>query len=112
MGNQFRIFCSGILSLAINIWLSKSKFHDELNNLLFGGIFLRFRIYVLNHRRLKTIEAVVGFEVINEPHPGYIGLESLHSWDELKELRLGESPTALQSFLLGEGIPQVYYFLI
>jgi hypothetical protein len=57
--------------------------------------------------RLKHLEAVVGFEVLNEPHAGYIGLESLGSWNEKKELRLGESPTALQSFLLGEGIPQV-----
>lgn len=53
---------------------------------------------------------MVGFEVINEPHPGYIGLESLHAWDELKELRLGESPSALQSFLMGDGVPQVYLF--
>ena len=49
----------------------------------------------------------MGFEAINEPHPGYVGLESLTSWNELKELRLGDSPNALQSFLMGEGVPQV-----
>jgi hypothetical protein len=50
---------------------------------------------------------VIGFEVLNEPHGGYIELESLLKWNDRKELRLGDSPSALQSFLLGEGVPQV-----
>ena len=58
-------------------------------------------------KRLSDLTNVVGFEVMNEPHTGYIGLESLYKWDELKELRLGCSPSAIQSFLLASGIPQV-----
>ncbi|KAJ3148498.1 hypothetical protein HDU86_007428 [Geranomyces michiganensis] len=57
-------------------------------------------------RRLSKLAAVVGFEVINEPHFGYIGLKSLHAFDPLKELHFGPVPSALQSMALGAGIPQ------
>ncbi|KAJ3155211.1 hypothetical protein HDU89_007402 [Geranomyces variabilis] len=57
-------------------------------------------------RRLCKLTAVVGFEVINEPHFGYIGLKSLHAFDPLKELHFGPVPSALQSMALGAGIPQ------
>lgn len=56
--------------------------------------------------RLADLEAVIGFEVMNEPHPGYIGLETLHQFDPIVNLIFGDSPTPLQSFALGDGIPQ------
>ncbi|KAI9364048.1 glycoside hydrolase superfamily [Pilaira anomala] len=57
-------------------------------------------------RRLVDLEAVLGFEFINEPHPGYIGLEQLKEFDPIVNLIFGDSPSPLQSFALGEGIPQ------
>ncbi|KAL2915197.1 hypothetical protein HK105_205304 [Polyrhizophydium stewartii] len=65
-------------------------------------------------RRLKDakIEAVVGFEVMNEPHPGYIGLRSLQSFDLMKDLHLSCTPTPIQSFALGSGIPQTVAFFV
>ncbi|CAI2171442.1 2950_t:CDS:10 [Funneliformis geosporum] len=56
--------------------------------------------------RLQHLEAVMGFELMNEPHQGYIGLADLHRYDEGKTLVFGDSPSALQSFALGDGIPQ------
>jgi hypothetical protein len=52
--------------------------------------------------RLKGLEAVIGFEAMNEPHYGYIGVKNL-IFDERKELRLSNSPTPLESFALGSG---------
>jgi hypothetical protein len=49
----------------------------------------------------------VGFEAINEPHYGYIGLKSLFEFDQTTNLHLGDMPNALQSFALASGIPQV-----
>ena len=43
---------------------------------------------------------------MNEPHQGYIGLADLHQYDGGKTLVFGDSPSALQSFALGDGIPQ------
>ena len=47
---------------------------------------------------------MLGFEVMNEPHAGYIGLKSLANFDMLTELHLGEAPNALDSFALGDGL--------
>jgi hypothetical protein len=44
---------------------------------------------------------------MNEPHPGYIGVKSLHYFDQIKHLHFGAAPSALQSFALASGIPQV-----
>ncbi|KAI8049419.1 glycoside hydrolase superfamily [Gilbertella persicaria] len=52
------------------------------------------------------LEAVMGFEFMNEPHPGYIGLEQLDAFDPITNLIFGDSPTPLQSFALGDRIPQ------
>ncbi|KAF7731799.1 hypothetical protein EC973_008314 [Apophysomyces ossiformis] len=56
--------------------------------------------------RIKDLDAVMGFEVMNEPHPGYIGMKDLHEFDPIVNLIFGDAPTPLQSFALGDGIPQ------
>lgn len=55
---------------------------------------------------MANLEAVLGFEVMNEPHPGYIGLPTLHKYDSVVNLIFGDSPTPLQGFALGDGISQ------
>lgn len=47
---------------------------------------------------------VIGFEVINEPHPGYIGLPKVtETFNQESNLNLGASPSALQSMAAGNG---------
>lgn len=58
-------------------------------------------------RKIATFDCVLGFETMNEPHPGYVGKRDLTKWDPRKELHFGFVPTALQSFALGDGIPQL-----
>ncbi|MBK8050290.1 MAG: cellulase family glycosylhydrolase [Anaerolineales bacterium] len=55
-------------------------------------------------KRLARFDNVVGYDTMNEPLPGYIGRRDLTGHDQL--LRMGPSPTPLQSMALGEGIPQ------
>ncbi|KAF9958877.1 hypothetical protein BGZ72_010771 [Mortierella alpina] len=55
-------------------------------------------------RRLKHLDAVVGYEVMNEPHPGYVGLKNLKLYDFNSNLFFGDSPSALESFALGDGM--------
>ncbi|CAG8712803.1 14817_t:CDS:2, partial [Dentiscutata heterogama] len=57
-------------------------------------------------KRIQHLDAVMGFELMNEPHPGYIGLSNLLQYDAGATLVFGDSPNALQSFALGAGIPQ------
>ncbi|KAF9521115.1 glycoside hydrolase family 5 protein [Hydnum rufescens UP504] len=56
-------------------------------------------------RKLRDVDAVIGFEIMNEPHQGYINLPSLHSFDYHTELHFHDAPSALQSFALGAGHP-------
>ncbi|NIM93530.1 MAG: cellulase family glycosylhydrolase, partial [Anaerolineales bacterium] len=54
--------------------------------------------------RLKEFPNVIGYDTMNEPSSGFIGLEDLSRLSGL--LRLGEMPTPYQSMLLGSGHPQ------
>lgn len=66
-----------------------------------------FSCYAYLAKKLKGLDAVVGFEAMNEPHPGYIGTQNITMFDQCKDLHLSCSPTALQSWALGIGIAQV-----
>ncbi|EIW79596.1 glycoside hydrolase family 5 protein [Coniophora puteana RWD-64-598 SS2] len=54
---------------------------------------------------LSDLPGVIGFELMNEPHRGYIDLPSLHAFDYNTDLHLSHVPSAFQSFLLGAGHP-------
>ncbi|CCO36209.1 putative glycosyl hydrolase YIR007W [Rhizoctonia solani AG-1 IB] len=54
-------------------------------------------------RAVGDCEGVVGFELMNEPHRGYVSVPSLHSFDYNTDLHLHDTPNALQSFALGAG---------
>lgn len=55
--------------------------------------------------RLKDCSNVLGVDPMNEPHPGYIGLPSLHSFNETTDLHLGHMPNAIESMALAAGVP-------
>ncbi|KAG0327413.1 hypothetical protein BG000_000965 [Podila horticola] len=54
--------------------------------------------------RLKGLDAVVGFEVMNEPHPGFVGLKNLKKYDFNSNLFFGDNPSALEAMALGAGM--------
>ncbi|OCB87310.1 glycoside hydrolase family 5 protein [Sanghuangporus baumii] len=52
------------------------------------------------------LEGVIGFQMMNEPHRGYINASSMHCFDYNTDLHLAHVPSPLQSFALGAGHPQ------
>jgi hypothetical protein len=56
-------------------------------------------------RRLKDVDAIVGFGTLNEPHYGYIGLASLDTHHRITS-PAGAVPTAFQSIAAASGFPQ------
>ncbi|MBN1536421.1 MAG: cellulase family glycosylhydrolase [Anaerolineales bacterium] len=54
--------------------------------------------------RLKGLSNVVGYDTLNEPALGYIGIPDLNT--NPGPLRIGDYPTYYQSMLLGSGLPQ------
>ncbi|GJE93053.1 glycoside hydrolase family 5 protein [Phanerochaete sordida] len=56
-------------------------------------------------KSVGDLDGVIGFEIMNEPHRGYVELQSMHGFDYNTDLHLGPVPTPLQSFTLGAGHP-------
>ena len=54
--------------------------------------------------RLKDCKAIVGWGVMNEPHPGFIGYTDLRSLENIT-LALGPVPSAFQAMLAASGKP-------
>ena len=62
-------------------------------------------------RRLKGYAHVMGYDSMNEPSDGWIGVEDIRVLGSSQQL--GDSPTPFQSMLLGDGIPmEVDHFKI
>jgi hypothetical protein len=55
-------------------------------------------------KRVRNAPHVLGYDTMNEPLRGYIGVEDLHK--PAGFVQLGASPSPFQSMLLGSGIPQ------
>jgi len=58
--------------------------------------------------RLKEFDHVIGYDTLNEPSTGYIGITDFNA-PPGREM-IGPTPTVLQSMALGEGIPQPVQF--
>lgn len=55
-------------------------------------------------KRVRHISGVLGFDPMNEPHHGFIGLPSLNHFNEDVLLHLGRIPSPLQSMKLAAGL--------
>ncbi|KIJ16448.1 glycoside hydrolase family 5 protein [Paxillus involutus ATCC 200175] len=62
-------------------------------------------MYTLVAQTLGDVDGVLGFEMMNEPHRGYIDISSLHKFDYNTDLHLSYVPSAFESFMLGSGYP-------
>ncbi|KAE8225643.1 hypothetical protein CF319_g1640 [Tilletia indica] len=58
------------------------------------------------------LESVLGFEVMNEPHRGFVNLHSFDEWDYDTDLHIGYVPSFLQAVALGEGHAQLVPFYV
>ncbi len=56
-------------------------------------------------KKLKDLDCVMGFDTLNEPQHGYIGLKDLRPLYGFMDI--GIVPTPWQSILLGSGYPQI-----
>lgn len=62
--------------------------------------------------RLSHLDALLGFDLINEPHRGYVGLSDWHSWCYETDLHIGHFPSPIQSFALASGYKQEVPFYV
>lgn len=59
--------------------------------------------YAALARHLSDSEVVLGYELMNEPHRGYIELESFERWNYNTDLHIAHVPSPVQSMALGMG---------
>ncbi|KNZ71680.1 hypothetical protein J132_07592 [Termitomyces sp. J132] len=86
----------------------KLKVKDKNGELVSIQQFLQDSYLAMSELLAKTLgdlDGVLGFEMFNEPHRGYVELQSFHSWDYNTDLHLSYCPTAFESFQLGAGHP-------
>ncbi|KAL7409574.1 glycoside hydrolase family 5 protein [Mrakia frigida] len=89
--------------LADKIKVKRGKEEVGIQTFLQDAFLAAFGVLV---DKVGTLESVIGFELLNEPHPGYLALPSLHSFNYNTDLHLHLAPSALQSFALGAGHTQ------
>jgi hypothetical protein len=56
--------------------------------------------------RLKDLPNVVGYDSLNEPSNGFIGVRDIHQRAQVVPMLNGDSPTMFQCMLMGSGYPQ------
>ncbi|GJJ07312.1 hypothetical protein Clacol_001513 [Clathrus columnatus] len=61
-------------------------------------------------KAVGDLDGVIGFQMLNEPHRGYIELQSFHRFDYNTDLHYGEIPSVLASYTLGAGYPTTVPF--
>lgn len=54
-------------------------------------------------KAVGDLDTVVGFEMMNEPHTGYIGMASIDTWNYNTDLHLGVFPSPIQGMVAGAG---------
>ncbi|MEM7103233.1 MAG: cellulase family glycosylhydrolase [Bacteroidota bacterium] len=55
-------------------------------------------------KKLKGLPNVIGYDTMNEPHPGFIGMTDLQ---QPGLITINETPNPLQAMAMGSGIPQM-----
>lgn len=73
------------------------------------GTFLRKSYYAAFKQlaiRLKSCDALIGFEPMNEPHHGYLNLFSFSEWNPMTDLAWCYFPSAIEGMALGAGYAQ------
>lgn len=62
--------------------------------------------------RVGHLEAVLGIDIINEPHRGYVEASDWNKWNYDTDLHIGHFPSLLQSLALGSGFKQAVPFYV
>ena len=102
--NAAKLACATLFTLffAGNDFAPHTAFDDQPIQDYLQGHYIAAMQQVA--RRLKDLPNVIGYDSLNEPSAGWIGLPDLNKFPS--PFKIGASPTPFQSILLGSGYPQ------
>lgn len=108
--NYFKLACQTMFTLffggrqhAPKCIINGKNIQDYLQDSFNDAIGAMYRYLMEQSPELFEGNLVLGLETVNEPSEGYIGYPILSQIPKERELRMGPTPTAFQSFILGEG---------
>lgn len=109
--NYFKLVCQTMFTLFFagktftpNLSINNENIQDYLQN-KFINAFIKLYYRIKRKRPIFFQDNfILGMESLNEPNNGYIGEKCLDKIPKDRNLKLGLTPTILQSFVLGEGI--------
>ncbi|KAL3896641.1 MAG: hypothetical protein SGCHY_003938 [Lobulomycetales sp.] len=107
--NYTKLACATAMTVffAGNTFAPRAKYQGHSLQDFLQNAFLKCYANLAKCFKEAGVTNVIGFEVMNEPHPGYVDLPRISDhFDQNSNLNLGASPSALQSFAAGDGIPQ------
>lgn len=112
--NYYKLACQTMFTLffAGNDFAPKCKINGENIQDYLQGRFIDAVMFFYLRVREKAPElfeenCIIGLETINEPNCGFVGEKDLSTISKERNLKRGLTPTAFQSFMLGEGHPTV-----
>ncbi|CDO92544.1 unnamed protein product [Kluyveromyces dobzhanskii CBS 2104] len=108
--NYFKLACQTMFTLffggrkyAPKCIVNDVNIQDYLQDSFNKAIAVMYQYLMEKSPELFEGNLVLGLETVNEPNEGYIGYPILSQIPKERELRMGPTPTAFQSFILGEG---------
>ena len=109
--NYYRLACQTMFTLffggktfAPKCVINGVNIQDYLQDKFIDTVLTFYSRCLEKAPHLFTDNCIIGLESMNEPSNGYIGIKNLGKLSSDRHLKLGTTPTSLQSFLLGEGI--------
>ena len=102
--NASKLACATLFSLffAGNDFAPQTRVDDQPIQDYLQGHYIAAMQQVA--RRLKDLPNVIGYDSLNEPSAGWIGVPDLNQF--ASSIKIGECPSPFQSMLLGSGYPQ------
>ena len=108
--NYYKLACQTMFTLffAGNIFAPKCEINGQnlqsyLQDHFIDAFIELYERIIEKAPHLIQNNCVIGIETINEPNEGLIGTPDIGEVPESRLLRLGGTPSAFQSFILGEG---------
>ncbi|MDP9379952.1 MAG: cellulase family glycosylhydrolase [Chloroflexota bacterium] len=101
--NYSRLGCATMFTLFFggNTFAPSTKIDGEPAQEYLQGHFINAMVQVA--RTLKGLPNVVGYDSLNEPGAGYIGMDDITAHSGFALLRSGPTPTPFEGMLLGSG---------
>lgn len=112
--NYYRLACQTMFTLffggkkfAPKCIINGVNIQDYLQSCFNNAVFTLYEYLLKNSPELFEGNCILGIETMNEPNEGYIGYVDLSAIPSDRDLKVGPTPTAFQSFLTGEGFETV-----